>query len=340
MDYTAHGFKGAVREGGGFVDFPGTNMRDAADANFRVAGGKDIADHRGGSSVDWRSDATWNTSDNGVLSFINELSAGVRLAKRKAYSQANKDMWWNFGPNQGRNVSNFPGLAGLSAPTGGDYGVIQYIVADQDYLLDNTAEVRKILTGSTDALGQDPLSYFSDIEKTSALYAKAKFEFNAGVPFSGWLGARLVRTEQNLKGNSSIAGVVKPVDVDTSRTDLLPSVGLRADFTPKLVGRLIAGKTIERPNFVDYNPALRLDPGTQVAGQPIVPGNGTAGNPLLRPTRSTNLDVALAWYFAPTGSLTGTIFKHKFTDRLAGRQASRIWKSSKAGHTMWAVCTT
>ena len=342
MDYTAHGFKGAVREGGGYVDFPGTNMRDPIDANFRVAGGKDIADNRGGSNVDWRSDVTWDTTDNGVLNFVKELSAGVRLAKRKAYSQANKDMWWNFGPNQGRNVSNFPGLVGLSAPTGGDYGVSQYIVADKNYLLDNTAEVRKILTGSSAALGLDPLSYFSDVEKTSSFYTKAKFEFNAGVPISGWLGARLVRTQQNLKGNSSILGVEKPVDVDTSRNDVLPSMGLRVDFTPKLVGRLIGGKTIERPNFVDYNPALRLfPPGTPVAGQAPVPGNGSAGNPMLRPTRSTNVDVALEWYFANTGSLTATVFEHKFIDRLSGKanveviegqayNVSRLYNLSKA----------
>ena len=313
FDYTAHGFTGAIRESGGFVDFPGTNMQDPVNANFRIAGGKDIADNRGGTNVDWRSDVVWDISDNGVLSMVKELAGGVRLAERKAYSQANKDVWWNFGPNQGRNVSNFPGLYTLSAPTAGNYGVGQYIVADKDYLLDHTAEVRKILSGSSDALGKDPLSYYDDIEKTSALYGKAKFAFHAGVPISGVLSTRVVRTKQTLRGNSSLAGVLAPITVDTSRTDVLPSLALRADFTPTLIGRFIAGKAIERPNFPDYNPALRLDPGTDSSR----PGNGTAGNPLLRPTRSKNVDVALEWYFAPTGMLTATVFEHKFNDRLA-----------------------
>lgn len=320
FDYTAHGFTGAVRAGGGYVDFPGTNMTSPTDANFRIAGGKDIADHREGKSTDWRADVVYDASENGLVSFVRELSAGVRVAERKASSQANKDIWWNFGPNQGRNVSNFPGIWTLSAPTGGNYGVAQYVVADKDYLLDHTAELRKILSGSEAALEQDPLSYYSDTERTTAFYGKAKFGFNAGIPVSGVFATRVVRTTQNLRGNSSIVGVVKPVVVDTSRTDVLPSLALKGELSPTLVGRVIAGKAIERANFTDYNPALRLDPGTQVAGQTGgVPGSGTAGNPNLRPTKSTNIDVALEWYFAPTGSLTATIFEHKFTDRLSNK---------------------
>ena len=323
FDFTAHGFVGAVRAGGGYVDFPNTDMTSPTDANFRIAGGKDIADHREGRSTDWRADVVYDASENGVLRFVKELSAGVRVAERQASSQANKDVWWNFGPNQGRNVSNFPGIWTLSAPTAGNYGVAQYVVADKDYLLDHTAELRKILSGSDAALGDDPLSYYSDIERTTAFYGKAKFGFNIGIPISGVLATRVVRTTQNLRGNSSIIGVVKPVVVDTSRTDVLPSLALRGELSPTVIARVIAGKAIERPNFTDYNPALRLDAGTQVAGQSGgVPGSGSAGNPNLRPTKSTNIDVALEWYFAPTGSLTATLFEHKFTDRLSGKSAT------------------
>ncbi|MEJ7806719.1 MAG: TonB-dependent receptor, partial [Telluria sp.] len=318
MDYTARGFQGAVRSGGGYVDFPGTDMTDAVAANFRVAGGKDIVLNRGGKSVDWRSDVTWDTSDNKAFSFIKEVAGGVRLAERKAQSLANDaDAWLNVGPNQGRNVSNFPGLASLVAPTDGRYGVDRYLVADRDYLLDNTAEVRRILTGSSDAKGIDPLSYFDDVEKTSAMYAKTKFAFHMGVPISGVLGARFVRTEQTLRGNSSLnGGAPQPVTVETTSSNVLPSLALKADFSPTLVGRVIAGKAIERPAFADYNPALRT--GTPPTN-PAVPGAGSAGNPYLRPTQSANVDVALEWYFASTGSLTGTLFRHNFTDRLSSQ---------------------
>ncbi|MDQ1833706.1 TonB-dependent receptor [Massilia scottii] len=325
FDYTARGFVGAVRSGGGYLDFPGTNMEDPDDAKFRVRGGTDIANARQGTSNDWRGDVVYDASENGVLGFVKELSGGVRLAERKASSRGIRDMWYANSAQNGVAARRFPGLWTLSAPTGGNYGVNRYVVADHNYILDNTDVVRTILTGSPTQLEDNPLSYYSDVERTSALYAKAKFGFHMGVPISGVVGARVVRTEQTLKGNSSIVGVIAPVSVDTSRTDVLPSLALRADLTPTLVARLISGRAVERPAFVDYNPALRLTEG--VAATPTtsgIVGTGVAGNPNLRPTRSDNIDVALEWYFAPTGSLTGTIFQHKFTDRSVEKAAREI----------------
>ncbi|MFM2288524.1 MAG: hypothetical protein RL684_1667, partial [Pseudomonadota bacterium] len=39
---------------------------------------------------------------------------------------------------------------------------------------------------------------------------------------------------------------------------------------------------------------------------------GNGGNPRLKPVKATHLDAALEWYFARAGSLTGTVFTHKF----------------------------
>jgi TonB-dependent receptor len=135
----------------------------------------------------------------------------------------------------------------------------------------------------------------------------------AGVPLSGVAGLRWVRTAQTLKGYSSNNGVVSPAQQETTRTDLLPSLSLKASFTPKLIGRLVAGKTIERPAFNDYNPGLFLTPPN--ANQ--TKGTGNAGNPNLQPTESTNVDAAVEWFFARTGSLTATAFEHQFKNRLA-----------------------
>ncbi len=60
-----------------------------------------------------------------------------------------------------------------------------------------------MLTGSTTLTPYDPMTLFDDTEKTSAVYGRAKFGFDAwGVPVSGVAGVRLVRTEQTLRGNS------------------------------------------------------------------------------------------------------------------------------------------
>ncbi|MDC8786478.1 TonB-dependent receptor domain-containing protein [Roseateles koreensis] len=60
-------------------------------------------------------------------------------------------------------------------------------------------------------------------------------------------------------------------------------------------------------------------------GGGVTYGSGSAGNPNLKPTESTNLDVALEWYFARTGSVTGTVFQHNFKNR-------EIWQTQTETH--------
>lgn len=313
MNYTPHSIVAGVRDGGGYIDYPGLNMQDAK--NFRVAGGADIHGHRSGQSNDGRADIVFDAENTGMFSFVNELSAGVRFAERKADSIQSDSPWQNAGPNINASAANYVGLTEISQATGGDYGLSKYILPSRDYLLNNTSSVRSILTGNTAITLNDPLSYFSDVEKTSAIYGKVNFGFNfGGFPISGVAGARIVQTDQNLKGNSKILGVVKPVDIDTSRTDVLPSLAMKAKLTSNLIARVVTGKAIERAAFGDYNPSLQL-----FSGVNNLEGNGFAGNPYLKPTESTNVDIALEWYFAPTGSLTATVFEHKFTNRLASQ---------------------
>lgn len=66
-------------------------------------------------------------------------------------------------------------------------------------------------------------------------------------------------------------GVLSPVSVDTSRTDVLPSFALRAELAPTVVARAIAGRAVERPAFADYIPALGLSEG--VAATPNSAGS-------------------------------------------------------------------
>ncbi len=299
----------AVRGGGGYIDYPGLNLTDAS--NFRINGGVDVRGRREGKSTDWRADADYDMGDG----FLKELSAGVRLAKRDAMSINTNMLWATSFPAVGQTLTNFPGIYEVSPKTYGDFGVKQYVFASRDWLLDNGEAFRQMLTGSTALTPYDPPSLFDDTEKTSALYGRAKFGFDAwGVPVSGVAGLRVVRTEQTLRGNSrdESTKVVTPVLVDTSRTDTLPTLSLRADLTPRLVSRLVWGKTIERPNFVDYNPGQTNTP---PAGG-VTFGTLAGGNPNLKPTESNNTDLALEYYFAKTGSVTGTVFEHKFKNRV------------------------
>jgi TonB-dependent receptor len=185
--------------------------------------------------------------------------------------------------------------------------------------------VRQAVTGSPVGRPDDPLSFYSDRETTTALYGKAKFGFDAmAIPVDGNFGVRVVRTNQKINGNSrDLQNVISPVSVSTSSTDVLPSLNLRAHFRQDLIGRVVAGKAIERAGFGDYNPGLVLFPSTNTTM-----ATGTAGNPNLKPQEGRNVDVALEWYFAPAGSITGTVFKHDFKNYLRHKSTTETYNGA------------
>ena len=171
-------------------------------------------------------------------------------------------------------MSNYPGIYSVSPTTWGDFGVKQYTYADREWLLHNGEAFRKQLTGSAALTAYDPVSLFDGEEKTGVIYGKSKFGFNvAGLPVSGVAGVRMVRTEQHLVGNSRNAAinVITPVDVNTSRTDALPSLWV----APLSTLDASAGYTINKSltisvdvtnllnqshdDFFDKNPAMVSD---------------------------------------------------------------------------------
>jgi outer membrane receptor protein involved in Fe transport len=90
--------------------------------------------------------------------------------------------------------------------------------------------------------------------------------------------------------------------VNTQR--FLPSATLRYDLTDKLKLRFNYGQTLRRPNFGDLNPAYNLTGDLTKVGY----GSGS-GNANLKPTTSTNYDLALEWYFARGSAFYTTLFR-------------------------------
>jgi iron complex outermembrane receptor protein len=297
---------GSVRDGGGFLAYPNTDMTDPS--QWTLFALFDNHNRSQGHATDWRGDIEWTPEDAGVL---KRLSTGVRVARRDAmyvhelngYSPA-PNLW---SPNAIKATS-IPGLSCVSAPTAGNYGMNQFFAPCAGFMLDNTAVIRQAVTGNPNAKADDPLSYFDNVETTAAWYGKAKLGFNIGrVPVDGNVGVRVVRTEQTVNGYSANNGVISPVTTNTTSTDVLPSMSLRAHLRQDLIARFVAGKAIERAAFGDFNPGLQL-----FTSNATVQANGSAGNPNLKPQEGINLDLALEWYFAPTGSITGTVFDREF----------------------------
>lgn len=242
---------------------------------------------------------------------LRTVSAGLRLAKRGA--------------------TNAPGLifadaavSGLSAadrpqyvmpnpftdyfPGAGAPSIGSFLVGNLTTARD--AQVLRDAFGVTAPIpsAASPLGIWNIDESTRAAYLVASFE-TAGTALDGNAGLRVVSSRTAVSGGQSVPinGTVVPIALDSSYTDVLPSVNLRYQLKEGLTLRAAASKTITRPNFDQLSPSLTLIRNTV---NPAL-NQGSAGNPELKPIRSDNLDVALESYVNPTTSVTITGFLKK-----------------------------
>lgn len=191
-------------------------------------------------------------------------------------------------------------------------------------------------------------------EKTTAAYAVLRFarDESALGRFDGNIGARVVKTETDAAGlalsvaalqsgnpagcaaqaavdptldcsafNAAYAftqggATLPPVDASNSYTDVLPTLNLRFFLTDDLQLRFAAGRAISRPSFAQMVPytTLGFDFINGYYPNPVGYAEASGGNPKLKPTRSTQFDTSLEWYFAPGGSVTGAVFYKDIKD--------------------------
>ncbi len=111
-------------------------------------------------------------------------------------------------------------------------------------------------------------------------------------------------------------GALTPSTVKASFDYWLPSLNLKVMAPHGLQYRLGLSKTITPPDIGltrnYYNLALNTNFDGITNGQPS--GNVTVGNPFLKPTQSTNVDVSVEWYFDQVGSLTFAGFWKELSD--------------------------
>ncbi len=169
-------------------------------------------------------------------------------------------------------------------------------------------------------------------ERTYAAYVVTRFGTESGpLPFDGNIGVRVVRTQDTAHGYFGVThtdvpagapggGYVlftdsqTPIDAENTYTDVLPSLNLRFHLTDELQARFAVAKAIARPDFSQLQAATNVS--APINNTTFVQTfTGTAsGNPDLRPTKSTQIDATLEWYFAPTGSLTAAVFYKDLSD--------------------------
>jgi TonB-dependent receptor len=253
-----------------------------------------------GNQFQWRSDAVYRLGGDG---FFTAVLGGVRLSSRKASyhgAEGHADFTGAVRPTPtGAFGAGFeqlvPGLDRLGGP---------WTTPSSDFLIDQADAVRSGYGVAAGRVPDDPTRLFEQRERSATLYLSGRWKTNlGGIEVNGEAGARVVRLNRTLRGQNQIGNVVTDVDLKTSETNVLPSVSAIVGWTEALQSHLSAGKTITRPGFREMNPALSLIPPTVNA-----PGGGNAGNPYLEPTRSTNLDATLEYYFPKNGFAQVALF--------------------------------
>lgn len=146
-------------------------------------------------------------------------------------------------------------------------------------------------------------------EKTRAAYIQNSFEFQElPVPVSGTVGVRYVDTETLSSGFNRIdtgpTALFPRASRDGGYTKWLPSLNLRFDLTPELVGRMTAGKVLARPNPSQLALRRTLDG---------VGLTGSRGNPDLKPFEAVQYDLGVEWYFSDDGFVSAAAFRKEIS---------------------------
>jgi len=261
-------------------------------------------------------------------SLLNSLKFGLRQAKHDRYTGAMiaQAPGCTGNPNTGLNW----GLADYYCPTNAasPYNPANLLKPDATYpgdfgsgLGSVPANIAYYTQAALAAYGtafsyRDPVlrrypdnGEYAVSEKTTAAYLQGNLE---GQGWSGNIGLRLVRTEQDsanivpigrapagtvadIKG--SLFGDYATLHSKRSYTDLLPSASIRVEVAKDVIGRLALSKTLTRPDYTALSGFTTLGSYSDPTGKAV--GSGSAGNPELKPLRSTNFDANLEWYFAP-----------------------------------------
>jgi TonB-dependent receptor len=126
----------------------------------------------------------------------------------------------------------------------------------------------------------------------------------------------------------------RPLAVEQSFTDVLPSLNLRYKAAPDLQFRFALARALSRPGLEKMQAYSTLSQSyTAVSSNPpnvtAVTLTGSAqGNPYLKPVKSDQLDLTGEWYFAKNGSLTVAAFAKQLKDIVIDQTATYVVKDN------------
>jgi phosphoribosylformimino-5-aminoimidazole carboxamide ribotide isomerase len=239
--------------------------------------------------------------------FVKSFQFGGRYAQRDGERIITS--FRTFGPDAGPlaipaelfRVAGFSGAYGRA-------GLPNFGVADIDGLLDLGVGEDRV---ADQEFGFTRDQSFTMQEDTYAGYAQLNFDTLAGgLPLRGNLGLRVVRTEQgSTPQGTSAAGLF----IGDEYTDFLPSANFILELSPQDLLRLSATRQISRPRFFELRGAIDVNVSANGG-----PPSGSGGNPLLRPFRANQFDIAYEHYFGSTGVFAVAAFYKDLESYIVG----------------------
>src|SRR5579871_1226431 len=132
-----------------------------------------------------------------------------------------------------------------------------------------------------------PTTETNDKEDVYAAYGQYQFGYG---PLGIIAGVRVEHTQARYGAYSQVncpgGAAACPISTDRQYTNLFPTAQLRYAFQPDLIGRLAVSSTVARPGFQQITATTTVDSN----------GDVTSGNPRLRPTKATGIDLDVEKY--------------------------------------------
>jgi len=296
------------------VSFPGTGSALNSAANYTAFGGNGNQDWVGFDQFAFIDSEGYGQLDAEYFfddSVIQSVKAGVRVAEHTRSSTESEDFAGCYSAACNLSLANvaagsFPsGLfsnAGISTPVNVNVNATSL-----------QSEILNAINGNGGpgtSLGRFyAQGAYGFQEDTDAGYLMAKL---GGTGWQGNVGIRAVTTDESIKSyatspenpsipvvNTSLFGPYYVNPYTNDYVDILPSASFKFDVTKDWVVRAAASQTVSRPDYESLAGPLSLTDSLLT---------GTASNPNLKPTRSSNFDIGTEWYYAPESYVGLTLF--------------------------------
>jgi iron complex outermembrane receptor protein len=288
-------------------------------AHFEADGGSDFKDE----TLEFRLDGSWDAG-MGVAVY-----AGIGRAERKKTIESISQPFDSQCAFCGGDVY-VPLPSSLFAPTNMNFFSSYNGDIVRDWVVYDPRELEEVLkaypgpyasflpnsVGYVDP-AYDPAQSSKVSEDVNLAYFMVEFKGEIGsMPFAVNTGVRFESTKftsagaaqtvvsarpNNTGQNIVVLSPVVPVSFSGDYDDILPSLNVKLDVTDELVARLSASRVMTRPTLSDLSPAQSIlsNPGNETINR---------GNPDLEPFRASQFEIALEWYFAQLGLLSGAAF--------------------------------